>query len=135
LIKAGDEVVATCSDPHVADYILHCLKRQADFEEWLRTKDAGELLLPPRERELLRLMGEGKTTQEIAAVLNAPCIIVRFHKKSILKRLSQLKLSREELSKRLEPIVGQTDSDVLKKLLDDHTEDMLENLIRDNWLL
>jgi DNA-binding NarL/FixJ family response regulator len=43
--------------------------------------------LTPRQREVLQLVGEGKGTKEIAAVLNVSVKTVEFHKARIMDQL------------------------------------------------
>lgn len=43
--------------------------------------------LTPRQREVLQLIGEGKTTKEVAALLNLSVKTVEFHKTSLMNTL------------------------------------------------
>lgn len=49
--------------------------------------DASDSILTTREREVLRLMAEGKPTKEIANVLNVSVKTVETHRRQIMKRL------------------------------------------------
>jgi DNA-binding NarL/FixJ family response regulator len=44
-------------------------------------------LLTPRQREVLQLVGEGKTTKEVAVLLNVSVKTVEFHKARIMEQL------------------------------------------------
>ncbi|MCP9448329.1 MAG: LuxR C-terminal-related transcriptional regulator, partial [Nitrospira sp.] len=44
--------------------------------------------LTPRQREVLQLIGEGKTTKEIAALLNVSVKTVEFHKARLMEELN-----------------------------------------------
>ena len=45
-------------------------------------------LLTPRERELLQLLAEGKTTKEIASALNLSPHTVETHRANVLRKLN-----------------------------------------------
>lgn len=48
---------------------------------------ASSSLLTPRQREVLQLLAEGRSTKQIAAMLNMSIRTVEFHKYSIMERL------------------------------------------------
>ncbi|MDH4329735.1 MAG: helix-turn-helix transcriptional regulator, partial [Nitrospira sp.] len=43
--------------------------------------------LTPRQREVLQLIGEGKSTKEIATILNVSVKTVEFHKARLMEQL------------------------------------------------
>lgn len=52
------------------------------------TQEKGEIALSSREMEILRLVGEGKTSQEIADELNIGKSTVDTHRKNILRKMN-----------------------------------------------
>lgn len=66
-------------------------KKQYFFDDAITTKDLvtkEEILLSSREKEILRLIGEGKTSQQIADELFIGKSTVDTHRKNILKKMS-----------------------------------------------
>ena len=66
-------------------------KKQYFFDDAITTKDLvtkEEILLSAREKEILRLIGEGKTSQQIADELFIGKSTVDTHRKNILKKMS-----------------------------------------------
>lgn len=57
---------------------------QADKVSKIKGTDQG---LTPRQREVLQLIGEGKGTKEIAAVLNVSVKTIEFHKTCLMREL------------------------------------------------
>ncbi|WP_445457810.1 response regulator transcription factor [Flavobacterium sp. HNIBRBA15423] len=61
------------------------------YDDSISTKDAiskEEIILSTREKEILRLVGEGKTSQEIADLLFVAKSTVDTHRKNILKKMN-----------------------------------------------
>lgn len=66
-------------------------KGEAFFDDAIAAKDLvskEEILLSNREKEILRLIGEGKTSQEIADTLFIGKSTVDTHRKNILKKMN-----------------------------------------------
>ncbi len=70
--------------PQVSDRLLSRIQR-GDFEE----KPVASVLegLSPRELQVLRLVAEGKTSKEIAAILGLGLQTVRSYRKTMMKKL------------------------------------------------
>lgn len=70
--------------PQVSDKLLHCIQR-GDLE----TKAGGSPLsvLSPRELQVMRLVAEGKTSKEIATMLDLGLQTVRSYRKTMMKKL------------------------------------------------
>lgn len=67
------------------------VKGETFFDDAIATKDLvskDEILLSNREKEILRLIGEGKTSQEIADILFIGKSTVDTHRKNILKKMN-----------------------------------------------
>ncbi|VXC16897.1 Chemotaxis protein CheY [Flavobacterium sp. 9AF] len=61
------------------------------YDDAIITKDSvtkEEIILSSREKEILRLVGEGKTSQEIADLLFVAKSTVDTHRKNILKKMN-----------------------------------------------
>jgi two-component system, NarL family, response regulator NreC len=56
-------------------------------KSFLATHDAAEPHLPPRERQVLQLVAEGKTTKEIASLLGISVKTAESHRMKIMERL------------------------------------------------
>ncbi|TGD59207.1 response regulator transcription factor [Flavobacterium humi] len=66
-------------------------KNQAFFDDSIVAKDAltkEEIILSSREKEILRLIGEGKTSQEIATMLFIGKSTVDTHRKNIIRKMN-----------------------------------------------
>lgn len=66
-------------------------KKETFFDDAIATKDLTskeEIVLSTREKEILRLIGEGKTSQEIADLLFIGKSTVDTHRKNILKKMN-----------------------------------------------
>lgn len=66
-------------------------KKQYFFDDAITTKDLvtkEEIILSSREKEILRLIGEGKTSQQIADELFIGKSTVDTHRKNILKKMN-----------------------------------------------
>ncbi|WP_130733605.1 response regulator transcription factor [Flavobacterium sp. J27] len=66
-------------------------KRIPFYDDAIITKDSvtkEEIILSSREKEILRLVGEGKTSQEIADLLFVAKSTVDTHRKNILKKMN-----------------------------------------------
>lgn len=68
--------------PQVADYLIEYVKSHETALEKMEDK-----VLTTREKEVLQLLSEGKTSKEIAAVLHISCKTVECHKKHIKEKL------------------------------------------------
>lgn len=70
--------------PQVSDKLLHCIQR-GDLD----TKGTGSVLdsLSPRELQVMRLVAEGKTSKEIATLLDLGLQTVRSYRKTMMKKL------------------------------------------------
>jgi len=71
--------------PQVSDKLLHRIQR-GDLE----SKPAASALdgLSPRELQVLRLVAEGKTSKEIAVMLDLGLQTVRSYRKTMMKKLN-----------------------------------------------
>jgi DNA-binding NarL/FixJ family response regulator len=59
-----------------------------DYVHHLSSADASnQSVLTPREREVLQLLAEGKTTKEIASCLNVSVTTIDTHRKNIMEKL------------------------------------------------
>ena len=68
--------------PEVAGSVVESyLQRHFPFE------NAGTMVLGPREREVLRLLAEGKTSKEIASELHISASTVEAHRRNMMKKL------------------------------------------------
>ncbi|NHN26874.1 response regulator transcription factor [Flavobacterium jejuense] len=66
-------------------------KNNSFYDDAIITKDTvskEEIILSTREKEILRLVGEGKTSQEIADLLFVAKSTVDTHRKNILKKMN-----------------------------------------------
>ena len=66
-------------------------KNKPFYDDTIITKDSvskEEIILSTREKEILRLVGEGKTSQEIADLLFVAKSTVDTHRKNILKKMN-----------------------------------------------
>jgi DNA-binding NarL/FixJ family response regulator len=70
--------------PQVSDKLLHCIQR-GDLD----TKGSSSVLdsLSPRELQVMRLVAEGKTSKEIATLLDLGLQTVRSYRKTMMKKL------------------------------------------------
>ena len=61
------------------------------LDGYLRPQDeidlAGQCVLTPREREVIQLVAEGKTTKEVATALSLSVKTAETHRANIMKRL------------------------------------------------
>jgi DNA-binding NarL/FixJ family response regulator len=67
--------------PDVAGVVVH------DYLGKLDTASSGEVVLSPREREVLQLLAEGRATKEIASDLDVSVKTVETHRKNIMDKL------------------------------------------------
>ena len=86
LLFAIDEVMKgrTYVSPAVAEALVH---RATASPEERRDQEGSSDSLSLRQREVLQLVAEGKSTKEIAATLNVSIKTVEFHKTRIMKEL------------------------------------------------
>lgn len=67
-------------------YLSHGVSREV-FQEFIAHPEAREDPLTPREREVLQLVAEGKTTKEIAVVLGVSVKTADTHRGNIMEKL------------------------------------------------
>lgn len=67
-------------------YLSHGVSREV-FQEFVAHPEAREDPLTPREREVLQLVAEGKTTKEIAVVLGVSVKTADTHRGNIMEKL------------------------------------------------
>jgi two-component system, NarL family, response regulator NreC len=75
----------------LVEAIRKVAKNEAFFDDAITTLDTAskeEIILSSREKEILRLIGEGKTSQEIADQLFIGKSTVDTHRKNILKKMN-----------------------------------------------
>jgi DNA-binding NarL/FixJ family response regulator len=87
----------TYISPSVAQGVVEYLNRPAQVKEGEADGKVFDHTLSPRQREVLQLVAEGRSTKEIAAILNVSTKTVEFHRTRIMKELG-LK-TRPELTK------------------------------------
>ncbi|HZI92714.1 MAG TPA: response regulator transcription factor [Patescibacteria group bacterium] len=83
---ASDLVQAIKEVSHGALYISPGLSRDA-VKLFLENKDVKSDPLSPREREVLQLIAEGKTTKEVAAILGISVKTAESHRTRIMEKL------------------------------------------------
>ena len=87
----------TYISPSVAQGLVEYMNRPAQIQEGEADGKGFDHALSPRQREVLQLVAEGRSTKEIAAILNVSTKTVEFHRTRIMKELG-LK-TRPELTK------------------------------------
>ncbi len=87
----------TYISPAVAQGIVEHLNQQARADQGDPSAKGFDHSLSPRQREVLQLVAEGRSTKEIASILNVSTKTVEFHRTRIMKELG-LK-TRPELTK------------------------------------
>ncbi len=88
---ASGYIMKNSSLKKLIEAIRTVARKQAFFDDAIATKDLTskeEILLSNREKEILRLIGEGKTSQEIADILFIGKSTVDTHRKNILKKMN-----------------------------------------------
>ncbi len=87
----------TYISPSVAQGLVEHMNRPAQSKKGETEANGFDHTLSPRQREVLQLVAEGRSTKEIAAILNVSTKTVEFHRTRIMKELG-LK-TRPELTK------------------------------------
>lgn len=87
----------TYISPSVAQGLVEHMNRPAQIQDGEAGGKGFDHALSPRQREVLQLVAEGRSTKEIAAILNVSTKTVEFHRTRIMKELG-LK-TRPELTK------------------------------------
>jgi DNA-binding NarL/FixJ family response regulator len=87
----------TYISPSVAQGLVEYMNRPAQAGDGEAEGRGFDHTLSPRQREVLQLVAEGRSTKEIAAILNVSTKTVEFHRTRIMKELG-LK-TRPELTK------------------------------------
>src|SRR2546426_263701 len=89
LTSEGYSVVAEAADGREAVRLAreHCPDIAEVVPQILNT-DSAEDPLTPREREVLQLIAEGKTTKEVAAILGVSFNTAESHRNRIMKKLN-----------------------------------------------
>ncbi len=88
---ASGYIMKNSSLKKVLEAIRMVAKNQTFFDDAIATKDTTtkeEIILSGREKEILRLIGDGKTSQEIADLLFIGKSTVDTHRKNILKKMN-----------------------------------------------
>lgn len=70
--------------PHISDRFLNHLRR-GDVDQIRPSQDLA--MLSPRERQVMRLVAEGKSSKDIAVLLELGVETVRGYRKSLMKKL------------------------------------------------
>lgn len=88
---AAGELVAAIRAVHNGEAVLSPVITRLLLEDYLH-RDAGKSeadpdALSPREREVLQLIAEGKTSREIAEILNLSVKTVQSHRTSLMQKL------------------------------------------------
>jgi DNA-binding NarL/FixJ family response regulator len=88
---AAGELVAAIRAVHTGEAVLSPVITRLLLEDYLH-RDAGKSeadpdALSPREREVLQLIAEGKTSREIAEILNLSVKTVQSHRTSLMQKL------------------------------------------------
>jgi DNA-binding NarL/FixJ family response regulator len=88
---AASELVAAIRAVNAGDAVLSPSITRMLLNDYLRRDtsgaDTGTEALTPREREVLQLIAEGKTSREIAEILNLSIKTVQSHRGSIMQKL------------------------------------------------
>ena len=87
----------TYISPSVAQGLVEYMNRPAQVQSGEAGGKGFDRALSPRQREVLQLVAEGRSTKEIAGILNVSTKTVEFHRTRIMKELG-LK-TRPELTK------------------------------------
>lgn len=87
----------TYISPSVAQGLVEHMNRPAQVQDGGAESKGFDHALSPRQREVLQLVAEGRSTKEIASILNVSTKTVEFHRTRIMKELG-LK-TRPELTK------------------------------------
>ncbi|MBX3319035.1 MAG: response regulator transcription factor [Nitrospira sp.] len=87
----------TYISPSVAQGLVEHMNRPAQVQDGEAGGKRFDHALSPRQREVLQLVAEGRSTKEIASILNVSTKTVEFHRTRIMKELG-LK-TRPELTK------------------------------------
>ncbi|MBS0154417.1 MAG: response regulator transcription factor [Nitrospira sp.] len=87
----------TYISPRVAQGLIEYMNRPAQVRQDETGESGFDHSLSPRQREVLQLVAEGRSTKEIASILNVSTKTVEFHRTRIMKELG-LK-TRPELTK------------------------------------
>ncbi|MEO8234922.1 MAG: response regulator transcription factor [Flavobacterium sp.] len=88
---ASGYIMKNSSLKKVLEAIREVNKNKTFFDDAIATKDSitkDEIVLSSREKEILRLVGEGKTSQEIADILFIGKSTVDTHRKNIIKKMN-----------------------------------------------
>ena len=88
---ASGYIMKNASLKKLLEAIRAVAKNQLFFDDAISAKDAmtkEDIILSTREKEILRLIGEGKTSQEIADLLFISKSTVDTHRKNILRKMS-----------------------------------------------
>ncbi len=99
LVHAVQEVLKgnTYISPSVAQGLVEHMNRPTQVQDGEPGNKEFDRALSPRQREVLQLVAEGRSTKEIASILNVSTKTVEFHRTRIMKELG-LK-TRPELTK------------------------------------
>ena len=87
----------TYISPSVAQGLVEHMNRPTQVQDGEAGGKGFDHVLSPRQREVLQLVAEGRSTKEIASILNVSTKTVEFHRTRIMKELG-LK-TRPELTK------------------------------------
>lgn len=88
---ASGYIMKNSSLQTVLDAIRAVARNETFFDDAITTKDCqtkGAIILSSREKEILRLVGEGKSSQEIADTLSIGKSTVDTHRKNIIKKFN-----------------------------------------------
>ncbi len=88
---ASGYIMKNSSLQTVLDAIRTVARNETFFDDAISTKDSltkEAIILSSREKEILRLVGEGKSSQEIADTLNIGKSTVDTHRKNIIKKFN-----------------------------------------------
>ena len=88
---AAGYIMKNSSLKKLIEAIRTVAKNQTYFDDAISTKDnltKEEIILSAREKEIVRLIGEGKTSQEIADILFIGKSTVDTHRKNIIKKMN-----------------------------------------------
>lgn len=91
LAGASGYIMKNSSLKKLVEAIREVAKNNLFFDDAIMSKDTvtkEDIILSSREKEILRLIGEGKTSQEIADLLFIGKSTVDTHRKNILKKMS-----------------------------------------------
>jgi DNA-binding NarL/FixJ family response regulator len=85
--QAGNDVVAAVQHVHRGEVYLSPRISKAVVEAYLAGTDLQSVALTSRERQVLQLVGEGRSTKQIAALLGISAKTADSHRAKLMEKL------------------------------------------------